>query len=140
MMRAYPESVLKLLRESEGLDQTDTSHDGGFNELYELIVFRKILDWKGLIGSWDEFILDLIKDIWGVDLITHSFKTEATKITCSDVLTSTDAAISVDGTQFRVGNITTDVDFLQNDIDWLPTTFTTVGPVGFHIGTTTSLD
>lgn len=140
MMRAYPESLLKLLRESEGLDQTDTSHDGGFNELYELIVFRKILDWKGLIGSWDEFILDLIKDIWGVDLITHAFETEVARITSSDVLTSTDAVIDMDGTQFRIGNITTDVVYPQNDIDWLPTTFTHAGPVEFHTGTTTSLD
>lgn len=140
MMVAYPENVLKLLRESEGLDQTDTSRDGEFNELYELIVFRKILDWKGLVGLWDEFILDLIKDVWGVDLITHSFKTETAKITCSDVLTSTDAAISVDGTQFRVGNITTDVVYPQNDIDWIPTTFTPVGPITFSTGTATSLD
>lgn len=140
MMVAYPENVLKLLRESEGLDQTDTSCDGEFNNLYELIVFRKILDWKGLVGPWDEFILDLIKDVWGVDLVTHSFKTEATKITCSDVSMSTDAAISVDGTQFRIGNITTDVLYPQNDVDWLPTTFTPAMPGEFHIGTTTSLD
>lgn len=131
MMVAYPENVLKLLRESEGLDQTDTSLDGEFNELYELIVFRKILDWKGLVGPWDEFILDLIKDVWGVDLITHSFKTEATKITCSDVSMSTDAAISVDGTRVRVGNITTDVVYPQNNIGWLPIPSTTDGSIEF---------
>lgn len=140
MMVAYPENVLKLLRESEGLDQTDTSRDGEFNELYELIVFRKILDWKGLVGPWDEFILDLIKDVWGVDLITHSFKTEATKITCSDVSMSTDAAISVDGTRVRVGNITTDVVYPQNSIGWLPIPSTTDGSIAFSVGTETSLD
>jgi len=65
---AYPEYILKKLRQREDLEPTDKSKDELFNELSPSAVFDEVCDWEGFINysctikSWIEDIYDVKLD------------------------------------------------------------------------------
>ena len=67
MNHNYPESILRYLRQHEGLDELDTSLDSEFRTWSPGEVFEAVLDYEGLIG-YDSWIIRRIKEIFDVDL------------------------------------------------------------------------
>lgn len=65
---AYPEHILRYLRQRQGLAEGDTSMDDRLNTLPPKKAFKDVLEWYGMIGGWDSLIVGWIKDIYGVDL------------------------------------------------------------------------
>lgn len=65
---AYPEHILRYLRQRHGLEENDTSMDDRLNAMPSKKAFREVLEWNGMIGGWDSLITGWIKDIYGVDL------------------------------------------------------------------------
>lgn len=64
----YPEYILQYLRQRWGLKKDDTSKDDIFHDMEPNAVFYEVLQWKGLLGGWDDIIKGWILDIYGVDL------------------------------------------------------------------------
>ena len=65
---AYPEHILRYLRQRQGLAEGDTSMDDRLNAIPPKKAFREVLEWHGMIGGWDSLITGWIKDIYGVDV------------------------------------------------------------------------
>lgn len=65
---AYPEYIMRYLRQRDGLEEDDTSQDVRLNRLTKDDVFSEVIWWHGLIGGWPALIKRWIKDIYGVDL------------------------------------------------------------------------
>lgn len=65
---AYPEYIMRYLRQRCWLERDDTSQDDRFTALPPRVVFREAMAWNGLLGNWDRKIITLVKDIYGVDL------------------------------------------------------------------------
>lgn len=63
----YPEKVLTILRERNGLDEDDDSRDEEWNTLTPNEVFEECLEWEGICG-YATTILTFISDIFHVDL------------------------------------------------------------------------
>lgn len=74
----YPEEILQVLRERNGLDEDDDSRDEEWNTLSPNEVFEECLEWEGIIG-YSYTILELISNIFHIDLMrdaTLDSKTE----------------------------------------------------------------
>jgi hypothetical protein len=69
----YSESVLKVLREFNSLEEDDTSKDDEFNSLTSNEVFEQYCKWNGLMGSLHLRLKAWVKDIYDVDLDVASF-------------------------------------------------------------------
>jgi hypothetical protein len=67
MMAAYPEYILKKVRQRQDLEQDDKSMDDKLNNMSPNNIFRNVCNWEGLIHM-DEQIKYWILDIYGVDL------------------------------------------------------------------------
>lgn len=65
---AYPEHILRYLRQRQGLEETDTSMDDSLNDMTPKKAFREVLEWHGMIGGWDSLIVGWVKDIYRVNL------------------------------------------------------------------------
>lgn len=65
---AYPEYILRYLRQRQGLEEMDTSMDARLNAMPPKKAFRDVLEWHGMIGGWDRLITGWIEDIYGVNL------------------------------------------------------------------------
>ena len=65
---AYPEHILRYLRQRRGLEEPDTRMDDRLNTMPPKKAFREVLEWHGMIGGWDSLIIGWVKDIYGVDL------------------------------------------------------------------------
>ena len=65
MIHNYPEHILKILREAEGIE--DKTRDHLLQEMYPEAVLEAVLQHEGIIG-YVYTIMDMIKDIFGVDL------------------------------------------------------------------------
>lgn len=63
----YPENILKSLRNHEGLEEDDASHDEELNALDPMEAFEYCLEWDGIHG-FGPHIVSMIEDIFGVDL------------------------------------------------------------------------
>jgi hypothetical protein len=64
----YSEEIMQNLRQREGLDKYDTSMDTELNKIEPDKAFNEVLQWNGLLGSWDYTIKCWIKDIYGIEL------------------------------------------------------------------------
>lgn len=64
----YSESIMKSLRQRQGLDAMDTSADQELITKSKNEVFSEVCIWDGLLGGYDSVIKSWIKDIYGVDL------------------------------------------------------------------------
>lgn len=67
MNHNYPEYILKVLREREGMEEDDTSMDETFQEYNPEEVMRHMLEWEGICG-YTSTILGWIADIYGIYL------------------------------------------------------------------------
>lgn len=63
----YPEYILKMLRQRDGLDEDDKSNDDVFNSYSHNEAFDQACNWEGLI-NYGCIIRDWIEDIYGVKL------------------------------------------------------------------------
>jgi hypothetical protein len=64
---AYPEYILKKLRQREDLEATDKSKDNIFNQLSPDQVFDEVCNWEGLI-NYSHTIKRWVKDVYGINL------------------------------------------------------------------------
>lgn len=53
---AYPEHILRYLRQRQGLAECDTRMDDRLNTIPPKKAFREVLEWHGMIGGWDSLI------------------------------------------------------------------------------------
>lgn len=67
-MSKYSERVMRNVRQTLDLDENDTSRDNEIMEMNQDIVFRRFLEWEGILG-YDETILNAIESIYDVELI-----------------------------------------------------------------------
>lgn len=67
MNHNYPEYILKVLREREGMEEDDTSMDETFQDYNPDEVIRHMLEWEGICG-YTSTILGWIADIYGIKL------------------------------------------------------------------------
>ena len=63
----YPERILKVLRQRNGLDENDTSMGTELKAYSPAEAFSNVLEWEGICG-YDHKILSWIFGIWGIYL------------------------------------------------------------------------
>ena len=63
----YPEYILKVLRQREGMEEDDKSRDEEFQTLDPEYVFAECLEWEGLI-HFETKIHCLIEGVYGIAL------------------------------------------------------------------------
>lgn len=64
----YPEEIMCCLRQCRNLDASDTSQDDLINEYSPDKAFSDVCIWNGLLGAYDLYIKEWVKDIYGVEL------------------------------------------------------------------------
>lgn len=74
MKNKYPDNIMRYMRLRWRLSEDDTSQDNIFNDMKPSEIFYHVLNWKGLLGSWDYTIKKLVKDIYGIDIDKESEK------------------------------------------------------------------
>lgn len=67
-MKTYNEDVMKALRQIRDIEPDDTSLDEEIMELDKREAFRQYCQWNGLIGCFDDYILDAVESIFDVEL------------------------------------------------------------------------
>lgn len=63
----YPEYILEMLRQRQGLEYDDASMDDKFNSWHPKVVFNEVCNWEGMIGYGDT-IIGWVEDIFNVSL------------------------------------------------------------------------
>jgi len=63
----YPDYIMEKVRQHLDLEPYDTSRDSEINDMSRNEIFRRCLEWEGIIG-YDSTIKYWIKDIYGVTL------------------------------------------------------------------------
>ena len=64
----YPEKIMQVLRQRNGLEFYDTSEDEALNTMSPSDVFSEVMQWNGFLGFWDETIKGWIREIYGIEL------------------------------------------------------------------------
>lgn len=67
-MKVYNDDVMEAVRCNLGLQKDDTSQDAAIMTMDKREVFERYCRWNGLIGCWDEYLLDAVSSIWNVKL------------------------------------------------------------------------
>lgn len=67
MSNRYPENIMKIVRESCGLEENNRLHDAHLQQLSANEVFERVLNYEGLIHCAGR-IKSLVRDIYKVDL------------------------------------------------------------------------
>ena len=67
MQNKYPEYIMQKLRESLGLEPTETYRDAEINLMSSNWAFDSLLEWEGLIDYGDK-IRELVDSIYGIEL------------------------------------------------------------------------
>ena len=67
MNNNYPEHILRVLRERNDLEETDTSRDEEFQNMAPARVLRECLEWEG-IRRYSSWLMARIYDIYGIHL------------------------------------------------------------------------
>lgn len=67
MNNNYPEHILRILRERNDLEETDTSRDEEFQNMVPARVLRECLEWEG-IRRYSSWLMARIYDIYGIHL------------------------------------------------------------------------
>lgn len=63
----YPENIMKILRQEEGLNKYDFSRDEELNKTKPNEAFKKVMIWEDMYED-EEYIKGWVKNIYGVDL------------------------------------------------------------------------
>jgi hypothetical protein len=64
----YSIEIMQKLRKCRRLDENDTSEDDQITNMSPDEVFEHILKFDGLLGNWDYYIKEYVKEIYGVKL------------------------------------------------------------------------
>lgn len=64
---SYPDNIMAKVRQKLGLEEYDTSKDEEINNMSHDEVFRKCLEWEGIIG-FEYNIKNWVQVIYGVEL------------------------------------------------------------------------
>ena len=64
---AYPENILRIVRQNLDLEPTDTSRDDDINAMSQSEILNCVCEWEGFIG-YGRTIRGWIKDIYGINL------------------------------------------------------------------------
>ncbi len=67
VLPAYPDFIMKKVRQQLGADENSTSKDARINEMSHNEVFDLVLKWEGIIG-YDVLIVHWVEAIYGVTL------------------------------------------------------------------------
>lgn len=70
-MNIYIDDVMQAVRQMFDLEPNDTSKDEEILQMDKREVFSLYCRWNGLIGCWDEYILDAVESIFNVSLDTE---------------------------------------------------------------------
>lgn len=70
MNQNYSNHILRILRESRGLEYDDSSRDEEFQTMFPESVFEAVLEYEGIIG-YVYRILNWIEEIYKVKLATY---------------------------------------------------------------------
>lgn len=73
MNQNYPEYIMRKLREWEGLNEDNTTHDELLQEMSPESALAKVLEYEGIIGYHDS-ILQWIEDIYKIKLNPYAEK------------------------------------------------------------------
>ena len=63
----YPESIMRILRQRDGLDKLDLSKDDRFNSYTPNEAFKAVLEYEGIVG-FESTIKEWIVSIYGISL------------------------------------------------------------------------
>ena len=69
-MAKYEEYIMENLRQRRGLEADDDSQDNRIENMSKARIIKEYLSWEGLIGYGD-MIIDLINDVYGIDLYSY---------------------------------------------------------------------
>lgn len=64
----YGNEVMEAVRQRLGLEDDDVSEDSYIMSMDKKDVFRKYCEWNGLFGSWSEKLLNIVEDIYGIQI------------------------------------------------------------------------
>lgn len=67
-MKIYNEDVMKALRQMRDVESDDISLDKEIMKLNKREAFREYCQWNGLLGCFDDFLLDTVESIFDVQL------------------------------------------------------------------------
>ena len=67
-MNKYNNTIMKAIRQRMGLDENDTSCDEEIMNMDKYQVFREYCLWNGLLGSWYDYLLSAVENIYGLKL------------------------------------------------------------------------
>lgn len=64
----YPTHIIKYVRQNLGLEEEDTSQDERIMGMSKGQVFKRVLEWNGLLGGYDYTIKGWVESVYGIDL------------------------------------------------------------------------
>lgn len=67
-MNRYNDEIMKAVRQSLGLDEDDESADDEIMSMNRKRVFKIYCRWNGLLGSWYDILLEVVENIYDVEL------------------------------------------------------------------------
>ena len=67
-METYNEDIMEAVRQSLGLEEDDISADDEIMDMDRAEVFKRYCQWNGLLGSWYDTLLEVVENIYDVEL------------------------------------------------------------------------
>lgn len=68
MTNKYSENIMRDVRQSLGCDELDTTHDEEIMKMAKQDVFNKYCEWNGLLGGYGYDLLNVIENIYDINL------------------------------------------------------------------------
>ena len=69
IMEKYNEDIMEAVRQHIGLNEDDESADEEIMNMDKSDVFAAYCKWHGLMGSWYNTLLEVIENIYDVELL-----------------------------------------------------------------------
>lgn len=64
----YRKDIMEACRQRMGLGENDKSCDADIRNMSKREVFSEYCKWNGLTGNWSDTLLDVIQNIYGIEL------------------------------------------------------------------------
>lgn len=71
-MDKYIDEVMEAVRQRMGLEEDDESADEEIMQMDRSKVFKEYCLWNGLLGSWHDTLLEVVENIYDVELEEHN--------------------------------------------------------------------
>lgn len=68
LRKSYNEDVMKALRQHRGLEPDDTTEDADIMNMSKQDVFNNYCQWNGLLGGYGYALLNVVEDIYDINL------------------------------------------------------------------------